>query len=53
MPPSIPAHWSGWSRMHEKARDYGVVVVGDPDQDPEGLTLDLAATERLRAKDAD
>lgn len=30
-------------------RDYGVVVVGDPESDPEGLTVDLEATERERA----
>jgi N-methylhydantoinase B len=31
------------------ARDYGVVVTGDPLEDPEGLRLDLEATESLRA----
>jgi N-methylhydantoinase B len=31
------------------ARDYGVVVVGDPAHDPEGLTVDHVATARLRA----
>jgi len=30
------------------ARDYGVVVAGDPIDDPEGLTIDEAATDRLR-----
>ncbi|KHL02473.1 hydantoinase B/oxoprolinase family protein [Sinomonas humi] len=30
-------------------RDYGVVVVGDPDEDPEGLTIDEAATAAARA----
>jgi N-methylhydantoinase B len=34
------------------ARDYGVVVSGDPDEDPEGLVLDLEATGRLRAQRA-
>jgi len=29
-------------------RDYGVVVVGDPDRDPEGLSVDRAATSKLR-----
>jgi N-methylhydantoinase B len=29
-------------------RDYGVVVEGDPRQDPEGLVLDTSATEELR-----
>jgi hypothetical protein len=28
----------------------GTIAPGDPDEDPEGLTLDLAATERLRAE---
>jgi N-methylhydantoinase B len=32
------------------ARDYGVVVVGDPEKDPEGLRIDQQATERLRAE---
>ena len=32
------------------ARDYGVVVVGDPAKDPEGLRIDQQATERLRAE---
>ncbi|MFF0712294.1 hydantoinase B/oxoprolinase family protein [Streptomyces bauhiniae] len=32
------------------ARDYGVVVVGDPHHDPEGLRIDADATARLRAK---
>ncbi|EGD02251.1 hypothetical protein B1M_22482, partial [Burkholderia sp. TJI49] len=31
------------------ARDYGVVVTGDPRRDPEGLRIDEAATRRLRA----
>lgn len=30
------------------ARDYGVVVVGDPHEDPEGLRIDEMATARLR-----
>lgn len=30
------------------ARDYGVVIQGDPQRDPEGLTIDMAATETLR-----
>jgi len=29
-------------------RDYGVVVKGDPDTDPEGLEVDVQATEELR-----
>ena len=33
----------------EFARDmYGVVVLGDPEHDPEGLTIDAAATAKLR-----
>ena len=39
----------GYVSLEGAARDYGVVIAGDPDEDPEGLTLDLAATERLRA----
>jgi N-methylhydantoinase B len=31
------------------ARDYGVVVTGDPHHDPEGLRVDQEATARLRA----
>jgi N-methylhydantoinase B len=40
----------GYVTLEGAARDYGVVISGDPDEDPEGLTLDLAATERLRAQ---
>jgi N-methylhydantoinase B len=32
------------------ARDYGVVISGDPRSDPEGLKVDLEATNLLRAK---
>jgi N-methylhydantoinase B len=32
------------------ARDYGVVVAGDVERDPEGLSVGLAATGRLRAQ---
>jgi N-methylhydantoinase B len=39
----------GYVTIAGAARDYGVVVVGDPDEDPEGLALDLEATERRRA----
>jgi N-methylhydantoinase B len=31
-------------------RDYGVVVAGDPHEDPEGLRIDVAATARARAR---
>jgi N-methylhydantoinase B len=30
------------------ARDYGIVIVGDPHHDPEGLVIDEAATADLR-----
>ena len=39
----------GYVTIEGAARDYGVVVRGDPDRDPEGLVLDPAATERLRS----
>ena len=32
------------------ARDYGVVITGDPKEDPEGLAVDLQATEALRTR---
>jgi N-methylhydantoinase B len=38
----------GYVSIAGAARDYGVVVRGDPDYDPEGLVLDTAATARLR-----
>ncbi len=38
----------GYVTIEGAARDYGVVVVGDPDEDPEGLVVDLDATARLR-----
>jgi N-methylhydantoinase B len=31
-------------------RDYGVVVMGDPINDPENLSLDIAATSMHRNK---
>ena len=31
------------------ARDYGVVIIGDPEWDPEGLVIDESATANLRA----
>jgi N-methylhydantoinase B len=43
----------GYVTIAGAARDYGVVVVGDPDEDPEGLTLDLEATARLRSRGPD
>jgi N-methylhydantoinase B len=38
----------GYVTIAGAARDYGVVVRGDPEEDPEGLELDLEATEHLR-----
>ncbi|MGC4253093.1 MAG: hydantoinase B/oxoprolinase family protein [Sphingobium sp.] len=35
--------------MEAAARDYGVVVLGDPHGDPEGLRIDEQATAELRA----
>jgi N-methylhydantoinase B len=32
------------------ARDYGVVVIGDPQQDPEGLRIDVEETTNLRSQ---
>ncbi len=39
----------GYVTIEGAARDYGVVVVGDPEDDPERLVVDVEATERLRA----
>jgi N-methylhydantoinase B len=38
----------GYVSIEGAARDYGVAVTGDPDEDPEGLAVDDEATERLR-----
>ncbi|MBI5617043.1 MAG: hydantoinase B/oxoprolinase family protein [Gammaproteobacteria bacterium] len=38
----------GYVSLAGAARDYGVVVTGDPDRDPEGLKIDEAATAALR-----
>ncbi|MDO8212228.1 hydantoinase B/oxoprolinase family protein [Conexibacter sp. CPCC 206217] len=38
----------GYVSVGGAARDYGVVVLGDPAHDPEGLTIDAAATDALR-----
>ncbi len=38
----------GYISIAGARRDYGVVVQGDPDLDPEGLTLDEAATRAAR-----
>jgi N-methylhydantoinase B len=39
----------GYVTVEGAANHYGVVVVGDPVEDPEHLTFDAAATARLRA----
>ncbi len=39
----------GYVSIEGAARDYGVVVTGDPESDPEGLTVDPEATALLRA----
>ena len=39
----------GSDSTQQAARDYGVVVHGDPERDPENLQLDDVATARLRA----
>jgi N-methylhydantoinase B len=38
----------GYVSIEGAARDYGVVVIGDPESDPEGLRIDLEATALLR-----
>jgi N-methylhydantoinase B len=38
----------GYVSVAGAARDYGVVVLGDPDRDPEGISVDLDATTSLR-----
>jgi N-methylhydantoinase B len=38
----------GYVSIEGARRDYGVVVVGDPERDPEGLRVDEAATAALR-----
>jgi N-methylhydantoinase B len=40
----------GYVSIAGAARDYGVIVTGDPENDPEGLEIDLEATERRRAE---
>ena len=40
----------GYVSVDGAARDYGVAVLGDPEYDPEGLSVDAGATERLRAR---
>jgi N-methylhydantoinase B len=38
----------GYVSVEGAARDYGVVVVGDPENDPEGLAVHVEATRVLR-----
>ena len=38
----------GYVTIAGAARDYGVAVVGDPEEDPEGLVVDEPGTARLR-----
>jgi N-methylhydantoinase B len=40
----------GYVTIAGALRDYGVVVKGDPDRDPEGLEVDVEATEQARAE---
>jgi N-methylhydantoinase B len=40
----------GYVTIAGAARDYGVVIEGDPDTDPEGLRIDASATERVRGE---
>jgi N-methylhydantoinase B len=39
----------GYVTIEGAARDYGVVVTGDPERDPELISVDVEATERLRS----
>lgn len=43
---------NGYVTLEGARRDYGVVVTGDPEEDPEGLRVDEAATRALRARGA-
>jgi N-methylhydantoinase B len=40
----------GYVTIDGAARDYGVVVLGDPDEFPEDLTVDEQATAELRSR---
>jgi N-methylhydantoinase B len=40
---------NGYVTLEGARRDYGVAVLGDPLEDPEGLQVDQAATRQLRA----
>jgi N-methylhydantoinase B len=39
----------GYISIAGALRDYGVIVLGDPEYDPEGLAVDEAATQTVRA----
>ena len=39
----------GYVTIEGAERDYGVAVTGDPQWDPEGIGVDVEATERLRS----
>lgn len=41
---------NGYVSVAGAARDYGVVVLGDPDTDPEGITIDAEGTTAGRAR---
>jgi N-methylhydantoinase B len=38
----------GYVTIEGARRDYGVLVTGDPEHDPEGLQVDLEASRKLR-----
>lgn len=40
----------GYVSVAGAERDYGVIVIGDPDYDPESVRADLEATAQLRAR---
>lgn len=40
----------GYVSVAGARRDYGVCIDGDPEEDPEGLTIDEAGTARLRSE---
>ncbi len=42
----------GYISIAGAERDYGVIIKGDPDQDPEGLMVDEAATRAARGLNA-
>ena len=39
---------NGYVSQAAAKESYGVVVVGDPERDPDGLIVDVAATAKLR-----